>query len=55
MEVKLDVNTLPKDGQKIKWQTHSEAGTDKWNEGTRQQTGRNETLPRKRHQWQVQI
>jgi len=34
MKVQLDMNTLPSDGEKIKWQTHKEASTDLWHEGT---------------------
>lgn len=34
VEVKIDKRTLPKDGQLIKWQTHSDQDNDIWKTGT---------------------
>lgn len=34
IEIKIDKRTLPKDGQLIKWQTHSDQDKDIWKTGT---------------------
>lgn len=33
-EIKIDRETLPNDGQKIKWQTQADIDNDNWKEGT---------------------
>jgi len=34
IEVKINRRTLPKDGQKIKWQTQDDFDNEVWKEGT---------------------
>jgi len=33
VEIKIDRSTLPKDGQKIKWQTQDDFDLNQWKEG----------------------
>lgn len=32
-EIKIDTTTLPKDGQEVKWQTHSDQDNGEWKKG----------------------
>lgn len=34
IEIKIDKKTLPKDGQKVKWQTYHDINNEIWKEGT---------------------
>lgn len=33
MEIKIDRTTLPADGQKVRWQTHSDFDNNTWQQG----------------------
>lgn len=33
-EIKIDRNSLPEDGQRIKWQTKADIDSETWKEGT---------------------
>lgn len=32
-EIKIDITTLPKDGQKVRWQTHKDEDNGEWKQG----------------------